>query len=98
MPVFAIDSVAPIVALVGAFRPRLFAARSVIEACTGGDLAVIVAHERGHLHSRDNLKRWLMACLPDALRWMPMHHEIVAAWHDAAEDAADDAATPGDAA
>jgi hypothetical protein len=39
-----------------------------------------------------------MACLPDALRWTATHHEIAAAWHDAAEDAADDAATPGDVA
>jgi Zn-dependent protease with chaperone function len=98
VPAYAIDSVAPIVALVGAFRPRLVAARSVIEACTAGELAAIVAHERGHLHSRDNFKRWLMHCMPDLLRWTPIHREVDAAWHDAAEDAADDAATPGDAA
>jgi Zn-dependent protease with chaperone function len=98
VPAYAIDSAAPIVALVGAFRPRLIAARNVINACTAGELAAIVAHERGHLHSRDNLKRWLMNCLPDLLRWTPIHREIASAWHDAAEDAADDAATPGDAA
>jgi hypothetical protein len=44
------------------------------------------------------MKRWLMACAPDALRWTPIHHEIAGAWHDAAEDAADDAATSGDEA
>lgn len=98
VPAYAIDSLAPIVALVGVFRPTLVAARTVVDACTKGELAAIVAHERGHLHARDNVKRWLMACVPDALRWTPIHHEIVAAWHDAAEDAADDAATPGDAA
>jgi Zn-dependent protease with chaperone function len=98
VPAYAIDSAAPIVALIGAFRPRLVAARSVLDACTASELAAIVAHERGHLHSRDNLKRWLMNCMPDLLRWTPIHREIGAAWHDAAEDAADDAATPGDAA
>lgn len=98
VPAYAIDSVAPIVALVGAFRPKLVAARSVIDACTDSELAAIVAHERGHLHSRDNLKRWLMAAVPDALRWTTTHDQIAAAWHDAAEDAADDAATPGDTA
>jgi Zn-dependent protease with chaperone function len=98
VPAYAIDSVAPIVALVGAVRPRLLAARSVVDACTPGELAAIVAHERGHLHSRDNLKRWLMNCMPDLLRWTPIHREIDSAWHDAAEDAADDAATTGDAA
>jgi Zn-dependent protease with chaperone function len=98
LPAYAIDSMAPIVALVGVFRPKLIAARTVVDVCTTGELAAIVAHERGHMHSRDNLKRWLMTCLPDTLRWTPIHHQIVAAWHDAAEDAADDAATPGDAA
>jgi beta-lactamase regulating signal transducer with metallopeptidase domain len=74
----------------------LIAARTVIESCTTEELTAIVAHERGHLHARDNLKRWLMGCAPDALRWTRWHHEISAAWHDAAEDAADDAATRGD--
>jgi beta-lactamase regulating signal transducer with metallopeptidase domain len=74
------------------------AARSVIEACSAAELAVIVAHERGHLSSRDNLKRLLIACAPDALRWTAIHRRIAAAWSDAAEDAADDAATLGDAA
>lgn len=98
VPAYVIDAVAPIVALVGAFRPKLVAARSVVEACTAAELAAIVAHERGHLCSRDNLKRWLMASAPDALRWTTVHQHIAAAWNDAAEDAADDAATPGDAA
>jgi hypothetical protein len=38
-----------------------------------------------------------MASLPDLLRWTPMHREIVDAWHHAAEDAADDATTGGEA-
>jgi len=98
VPAYVIDAVAPIVALVGVFRPKLVAARSVIEACTPAELAAIVAHERGHLYSRDNLKRLLLACAPDALRWTAAHQQIAATWNDAAEDAADDAATPGDAA
>ena len=96
VPAYAIESPAPVVALVGVFTPKLIAARTVIASCTPEELTAIVAHERGHLHSRDNLKRWLMACAPDALRWTPWHREIAAAWHDAAEDAADDAATGGD--
>ena len=94
---YAVDSPTPIVALVGVFAPKLIAARSVIESCTPDELSRMVAHERGHLHSRDNLKRWLMASLPDALRWTPIHHAIVDAWHHAAEDAADDATTSGEA-
>jgi Zn-dependent protease with chaperone function len=96
VPAYAIDSLAPIVALVGVFSPKLIAARAVIEACTHEELTTIVSHERGHLHAHDNMKRWLMECAPDALRWTPLHHAICAAWHDAAEDAADDVATGGD--
>ena len=93
VPAYGVDSGAPIVALVGVFAPRLIAARAVLEACSNNELAVIAAHERSHLRSRDNLKRWCMACTPDALRWTPLHRTIVTAWNDAAEDAADDAAT-----
>ena len=90
---YAIDSPAPIVALVGVFAPKLIASHSVVDACSAGELAAIVGHERGHFDSRDNLKRWIMASLPDMLRWTRIHHEIVDAWHHAAEDAADDAST-----
>jgi beta-lactamase regulating signal transducer with metallopeptidase domain len=93
VPAYTIDSREPIVALVGVFSPKLVAARSVIEACSQAELANIVAHERGHLRARDNLKRWLMTCAPDVLRWTPVHASMLTAWCDAAEDAADDAAT-----
>jgi len=96
MPVFAIDAPSPIVALVGVFAPKLIAARSIIDACTPEEVACIVAHERGHLRSWDNTKRWVMASLPDALHWTPIHREMLEAWHHAAEDAADDSATGGE--
>jgi Zn-dependent protease with chaperone function len=94
---FALDTRAPMVALVGVFSPTLMASRGVLEACSAGEIASIAGHERGHFDARDNLKRWLMASLPDLLRWTRVHHEIVEAWHHAAEDAADDAATGGHA-
>jgi Zn-dependent protease with chaperone function len=96
VPAFVVDAPSPMVALVGVFSPRLIAARTVIEACSAEELAAIVAHERGHLHAHDNLKRWLLACAPDVMRWTRAHQSIVAAWRDAAEYAADDAATHGE--
>ena len=93
---FTVETASPIVALVGVFRPTLIASRNVIEACTPEEISAIVAHERGHFDSRDNFKRWLMASLPDSLRWTPMHYEMLDAWHHAAEDAADDAACGAD--
>ena len=95
VPAYAVDSFTPVVALVGVFAPKLLAARTVIDACDRHELAHIIAHERGHLSARDNLKRWMIACAPDPLRWTLVHREITMAWHDAAEDAADDAATAG---
>ena len=92
---FAIETSSPLIALVGVFRPALVAARTVIDACTSDEIAAILAHERGHLLSRDNFKRWLMTSLPDTLRWTRIHGEMLDAWHHAAEDAAHDAATGG---
>ncbi len=97
VPAYAVNSATPIIALVGVFTPKLIAARSVINACTNEEIARVIAHERGHFESRDNLKRWVMSWLPDSLRWTPVHLEIVNAWHYAAEDAADDATTTGEA-
>lgn len=96
-PIFVVDAQSPIVALVGVFTPRLIAARSVIDACSRDEFDAIVAHERGHLAARDNFKRWMMEALPDTLRWTRIHAEMLEVWHHAAEDAADDVATRGDA-
>ena len=89
---YVIDSATPFVALIGVFSPRLVAARTIVDACSSQDFAVIVAHEAGHLRAHDNLKRWLLECAPDVLRWTRLHDDIMQAWRDAAEDAADDAA------
>jgi Zn-dependent protease with chaperone function len=97
MPAFAIDSASPVLALVGVFSPKLVAARTIVEMCSADEIARIAGHERGHLQSRDNLKRWILGSLPDVLHWTAIHHEIAEAWHHAAEDAADDATTGKDA-
>jgi beta-lactamase regulating signal transducer with metallopeptidase domain len=68
-----------------------------VEACSQQEFEVIVAHERGHLRSRDNLTRWLLVCAPDPLRWTALHRNMLDAWRHASEDAADDAATTDDA-
>lgn len=93
---YAIQSPQPIVALIGVWRPAFVAASMVVDVCTESELANLVRHERTHLLARDNLKRLLMACVPDVLSLTPYHRAIASAWHDAAEDAADDAATRGE--
>ena len=89
----AVESPVPFVALVGVFRPQLLASTSVLSSCDAAELALIAAHERGHLVGQDNLRRWILGALPDMLAWTPIHDEIVDAWHHACEDAADDRAT-----
>lgn len=92
-PMLVVESPVPIVALVGVWRPTLVASRNVVDACDATELHGIIAHERGHLAAHDNLKRWLMTSVPGALCWTSLHAEVLEAWHHAAEDAADDAAT-----
>jgi beta-lactamase regulating signal transducer with metallopeptidase domain len=67
-------------------------ARSVLEACTPAQVRAIVAHERHHVDRRDNLCRALLSAAPDPIAWLPWSSRLLAAWHDASEDAADDAA------
>ena len=90
---YAIESEQPIVALVGVWRPTFIVARMVVDACSDSELANMIRHERTHLLAHDNLKRLLMGCVPDVLSITPYHRAIASSWHDAAEDAADDAAT-----
>jgi hypothetical protein len=91
IPAFAVDSVFPIVAVVGIFRPKLVIARRVLEACTAEELAAILAHECRHITRGDNLRRTLLIGLPDPLGWLAVGRAIDSAWHDAAEEVADEA-------
>ena len=93
---YRIVSPQPIVALVGIWQPSLVAAAVVVDNCTEIELANMLRHERTHFLSHDNLKRFLIACVPDVLALTRYHRTIASAWHDAAEDAADDAATQGE--
>jgi Zn-dependent protease with chaperone function len=92
VPAFAIDAPFPVVAVVGVLRPRLVVARSVVAACTPAELRAIVAHENRHVAAQDNFRRVLIALAPDLIAWLPMSARLRAAWNDAVEEAADDAA------
>jgi beta-lactamase regulating signal transducer with metallopeptidase domain len=93
MTIDIIDSVAPIVAVVGGWRPRIVAARRVVHACTVEELACIVAHERAHVAAKDNLKRFLIAASPDVLSWLPLGRQLARRWRAASEQSADEWAT-----
>lgn len=93
LPVYQIKHPFPVLALVGVWRPRLFVAEKLRAALSPAELQAALAHESGHLASRDNSKRaWLRACR-DVLTLVPCGRSLDRAWDAAAEEAADEYAT-----
>jgi Zn-dependent protease with chaperone function len=89
IPVFRIEAAQPVMALVGILRPRLILTRGLIDALTPEELAASLAHEIGHHHAWDNLKRLAIVGAPDVLRWMPGARWLEQQWAAAAERRAD---------
>jgi Zn-dependent protease with chaperone function len=89
MPVFAIDTAAPVMALVGVVRPRLLITRGVLDVLTAEELRASVAHEIGHHRSWDNLKRLAMCAAPDVLTATSAARAIEQQWASASEHLAD---------
>ncbi|HSQ23963.1 MAG TPA: M48 family metalloprotease [Pyrinomonadaceae bacterium] len=90
IPTFRIEHSFPIIAVVGSVKPRLFVASSVLEALTKEELAAAIAHERGHLMARDNLKRLVLRACRDVLMLVPFGRPLDRDWAQAAEAAADE--------
>jgi Zn-dependent protease with chaperone function len=80
----------PIIAVVGAFRPRLFIAGHVLRSLSEEELAAAIAHEYGHLAARDNFKRSIMRVSRAALLLIPYGRSLDRAWSEASESAADE--------
>jgi len=89
VPAFVVDAPAPIMALVGVWRPRLLVTRALIELLTEEELAASVAHELGHFRAWDNVKRLVIGAAPDLLASTPVARAIERRWASAAEHAAD---------
>lgn len=96
IPTYRIEHSFPIIAVVGSIRPRLFIASSVLDALTKDELAAAIAHERGHLTARDNLKRLVLRACRDVLMLVPVGRPLELAWAQAAEAAADEHAARED--
>ena len=97
LPTFVIDAGQPMLALVGLFRPRLLVTQGLVDALTAPELAASVAHELGHRHAFDNLKRLIIRSTPDLLANSAAVRTIERRWVSAAERAADRAAAGHDA-
>ena len=90
VPAKSVDTAFPIVAVIGLFKPTLVIARSVVAACTAGELRAILAHERSHISRWDNVRRLAMMATPDVLSWLPVSARLFSKWNEATEEAADD--------
>ncbi|HKG48635.1 MAG TPA: M56 family metallopeptidase [Pyrinomonadaceae bacterium] len=90
VPTFVLQHSFPIIAVVGAIRPRLFIADHVLESLSTEELAAAVAHECGHLAAHDNFKRSMMRVSRAALLLIPCGRSLDRAWSEASESAADE--------
>jgi Zn-dependent protease with chaperone function len=94
--VTVIDVKEPLVGVVGGWKQRIVAARSVAAACDDEEFHQVLAHEAAHMDSRDNLKLLLLLTMPDALAWLPTGSALTEQWRAATELAADERASGGD--
>lgn len=90
VPAFRIRHSFPVIAVIGVLRPRLFVASQVFDALTPEELAAALAHERGHVEGRDNLKRALLQAGEDALLHAPLGRSLRREWQRESEMAADE--------
>jgi Zn-dependent protease with chaperone function len=90
VPTFVLNHSFPIIAVVGAIRPRLFIATHVLDSLTEEELAAAIAHEYGHLAANDNFKRSVMRISRAALLIIPCGRFLDRAWSEASESAADE--------
>jgi Zn-dependent protease with chaperone function len=98
VPAFRISHRFPIIAIVGTLRPRLFIADNVLSSLNHDEVAAAIAHERGHLAARDNLKRTLLRLCGDTLFLAPFGRTVERMWAENIESAADEFAARQSAA
>lgn len=84
-----VDVPEPMVAVVGAWPPRIVAASGVLAVCSDEEFRQVIAHEAAHLTAHDNLKLLLLIASPDALAWTRTGEALTERWRAAAELEAD---------
>jgi beta-lactamase regulating signal transducer with metallopeptidase domain len=96
-PITVIDAVAPVIAMVGAFRPQFIISRGVLETLSPEELDCAIRHERAHRTSADNFKRLLLLLAPDVLPFLTNPFSALdLSWITFSEWAADDSAVAND--
>ena len=90
VPTYVLRHTFPIIAVVGAIRPRLFIADQVFSSLSREEMTAAIAHEYGHLAAHDNFKRSVMRISRAALLLIPCGRSLDRAWSEASESAADE--------
>jgi Zn-dependent protease with chaperone function len=89
IPVYSIEHPFPLIAVVGMLKPRMFVARQIFGLLEPAEFEAAIAHERGHLTTRDNLKRTALRVCRD-LVVLPFGRRLDRDWAANAESGADD--------
>jgi len=92
IPLYRFRHSSPIVAVVGAFRPRVFIASQVFDELSDDEMLAVIEHEIGHLAARDVLKRAILSVCRGALPFAPLRRTLDALWVECVEAAADERA------
>ena len=87
VPVLRISQVVPAMTAAGIVRPRVLLSGAAESLLTASELQTALNHEIAHVHRRDNLKKLLLRFVA-----FPGMSGLEAAWLEATEMAADDAA------
>lgn len=93
VPVYRVRDGFPVFTVVGLRRPSLYVSDRVLQALDPEEVAAAVAHERGHLEARDNVKRLLLRACPDLVAFSPLSRTLEREWAQAAEALADESAS-----
>jgi Zn-dependent protease with chaperone function len=95
VPVYRVRDAFPVFTVVGLRRPSMYVSGRVLDALAPSEIAAAMAHERGHLDGRDNVKRLLLCACPDLVAFTPVSRAIEQEWVRAAEMLADERASGG---
>lgn len=90
IPVYRFSHPFPVIAVVGALRPRMFVANQIFALLDEKEFQAVIRHETGHLAARDNLKRTLMRVCRDLLVFPFFGRTLDRAWAENAESGADE--------
>lgn len=91
VPLYCVDAPAPLLAVTGWLRPRIFVAQTVIEKLSSRELFAAIAHELAHVSAGDNLKQ-LVLKTSGTPRWLNSFRSSDTSWLNASEMAADEGA------